>query len=98
MPAIEALRVSSPSTALNGPPTNIRKSYHKINSDPSMVTNRKSASCTRESTTGSRSSSAKKSNLVLHTIEQPDGGVIGYMAESTEIPPTNPPETKNVKK
>uniref|UniRef100_A0A914YV85 Uncharacterized protein n=1 Tax=Panagrolaimus superbus TaxID=310955 RepID=A0A914YV85_9BILA len=94
MPAIEALRISSPSNAAFGNP---RKNYQKINSDPSLVSSsRKSASVTREAT-GSRNSSAtkKSSNLVLHTIEQPDGGVIGFLAESGDIPAT---ENKNAKK
>lgn len=98
MPAIEALRVSSPSNAAAFGPSS-KKNYQKINSDPSLVANRKSASVTREST-GSRTSSvnSKKTNLVLHTIEQPDGGVIGFLAESDEIPLISPTETKTTKK
>uniref|UniRef100_A0AC34FXJ7 Uncharacterized protein n=1 Tax=Panagrolaimus sp. ES5 TaxID=591445 RepID=A0AC34FXJ7_9BILA len=98
MPAIEALRISSPSNAAFGNPSNPRKNYQKINSDPSLVTSsRKSASVTREAT-GSRTSSAtkKSSNLVLHTIEQADGGVIGFLAESGDMPSTE--NTKNAKK
>uniref|UniRef100_A0A914QJG2 Uncharacterized protein n=1 Tax=Panagrolaimus davidi TaxID=227884 RepID=A0A914QJG2_9BILA len=95
MPAIEALRVSSPSNAAFG--GNPRKNYQKINSDPSLVsTSRKSASVTREATGSRNSSATKKSNLVLHTIDQPDGSVIGILAESGEIPATA--ENKNAKK
>uniref|UniRef100_A0AC35G6G9 Uncharacterized protein n=1 Tax=Panagrolaimus sp. PS1159 TaxID=55785 RepID=A0AC35G6G9_9BILA len=95
MPAIEALRVSSPSNAAFG--GNPRKNYQKINSDPSLVsTSRKSASVTREATGSRNSSATKKSNLVLHTIDQPDGSVIGILAESGEIPANA--ENKNAKK
>ena len=75
MPAIEALRVSSSRTNPGNP-----KTYHKINSDPALVANRnKSASgnSTRENS-GSLKNNVKR---VLHTIEQPDGSVIGYCTE-----------------
>ncbi|KAE9556714.1 hypothetical protein FO519_000120 [Halicephalobus sp. NKZ332] len=79
MPAIEALRVSSPSVTKPGH----QKIYHKINSDPSLVANRtkttSSNSSTRENSGNSKSGCSVK--RVLHTVEQPDGSVMGYCTE-----------------
>ena len=81
MPAIEALKVSS--TTPNP------KAYHKINSDPALFANRNksnSGNSTRENS-GSAKNNVKR---VLHTIEQPDGSVIGYCTEH----PVDEPEKK----
>uniref|UniRef100_A0AC34QMC2 Uncharacterized protein n=1 Tax=Panagrolaimus sp. JU765 TaxID=591449 RepID=A0AC34QMC2_9BILA len=74
------------SLKLSSPKTalkNPKKNYQKIHSDPSLVAN--------------RSNSTSNVKRILHTIDQPDGSVIGYCTEApvTPTPDSASSSTKN---